>query len=191
MKPLSPEWRALSLKLIKCLVALVVTIILALGLVLFQDVSESQGYTYSPAPELSQTAGSTKENVVGRTESATTTQLELIDIDDIEPVYGKTSQTVELDKEYIKERIRQVFPEEPVMVYVAACESGFDPLADREGRNVDVGLFQINQVHLPRVRALGLDRRDLEDNLTFARMLYDESGLQPWFMSEHCWSRYL
>lgn len=95
------------------------------------------------------------------------------------------------DKEYIVQRILEVFPEAPIMVQVAMCESGLHPQADRENRNVDVGLFQINQVHLQRLSELGLDRRDLEDNLTFARMLYEDSGLSPWYMSEHCWSVYL
>ena len=93
--------------------------------------------------------------------------------------------------EFVKDQILKVFPDAPIMIYVAMCESGLDPLADRGNLNVDVGLFQINQVHLPRLRELGLDRRDLQDNLFFARMLYDSSGLSPWYMSEHCWSKYL
>lgn len=91
----------------------------------------------------------------------------------------------------VVEAILEVFPDAPIMVEVARCESNLNPLADRENRNVDVGLFQINQVHLERLSSLGLDRRDIDDNLAYAKMLYNESGLQPWYMSEHCWSRHL
>ncbi len=81
------------------------------------------------------------------------------------------------------------FPNEPVMVEVARCESSLDPAADRKG--IDGGLFQINQVHLPRLNELGLDRYDLYDNLRYSYLLYKESGLQPWYMSEHCWGKYV
>jgi hypothetical protein len=91
----------------------------------------------------------------------------------------------------IEEEILRVFPDAPIMVEVARCESQLDPLADREHRNVDVGLFQINQVHLPKLAELGLDRRNLHDNLTYARMLYDWNGLNDWYMSRNCWSKYL
>lgn len=93
--------------------------------------------------------------------------------------------------EYIVKRILETFPEAPIMVNVARCESGLNPSADRANLGVDVGLFQINQIHLANLNRLGLDRWDLEDNLTYARMLYDESGLGPWYMSKHCWMRFL
>ena len=92
-------------------------------------------------------------------------------------------------EEQIIQLIEEMFPEAPIMIDIARCESSFNPLADRGNLNVDVGLFQINQVHLPRLQELGLDRRDIHDNLQFARMLYDESGTSPWYMSEHCWGK--
>lgn len=95
------------------------------------------------------------------------------------------------DNKYVINEILKVFPDAPIMVKVAMCESGLNPLADRANLNVDVGLFQINQVHLARLASLGLDRRDMHDNLTYARMLYDDGGLSAWYMSEYCWGRYL
>lgn len=96
--------------------------------------------------------------------------------------------------DYVTQAILNMFPDAPIMVTVAKCESGLDPLADRinyDGRTgIDVGLFQINQVHLPRLRQLGFDRKNLHDNLAYTRMLYDEQGLGPWYMSKHCWSKY-
>lgn len=66
---------------------------------------------------------------------------------------------------------------------IAYCESGLNPVAvNKSNKNgtTDGGVFQINSVHLPRLKELGLDKYDVEDNVAFARMLYDESGWQPW-----------
>jgi len=86
----------------------------------------------------------------------------------------------------VKQEILKVFPDAPIMVEVARCESNLDPKADRKG--IDGGLFQINQIHSRELEKFGLDRYDLHDNLAYARMLYDQSGLGPWYMSKHCWS---
>lgn len=177
------------IKRIETLVSILTITALAISFILWNsNVSESQEPTYSPEVDWSETATTTQPDA---TASSTEETVEESTIETVVPVYGFTPPVSSPEKERVVELILQTFPEEPVMVYVAMCESGLDPLADREHRNVDVGLFQINQVHLPRVNALGLDRRDLYDNLTFARMLYDESGLNPWYMSEHCWSKYL
>ena len=90
------------------------------------------------------------------------------------------------EEQEVIDAILKIFP--PIMVEVARCESGLRPEANRVG--VDLGLFQINQIHLPEVERLGLDRLILEDNLTFANILYSTQGLNPWYMSEHCWRRY-
>lgn len=159
-------------------------------------VTEPQGPTYSPE--------------VGETESLTTTQPDLDrsltsseevvlipskETEVVIQVVPVTIPRVQPEQEYVVRKILETFPDAPIMVYVAMCESGLDPLADRityDGRTgIDVGLFQINQVHLNRLNQLGLDRYDLYDNLTYARMLYDESGLRPWHMSKHCWSKFL
>ena len=92
------------------------------------------------------------------------------------------------ESQEVIDAILQTFPEEPVMVEVARCESSLDPSRDRKG--IDGGLFQINQIHLPTLANLGLDRYDLHDNLTYSRILYDQSGLGPWDMSRYCWGKY-
>lgn len=134
------------------------------------NVSELQEPTYSPVEEW--------------LEAATSTQPD-----------SDESYLVEVKPLTIEEEILKVFPDAPIMVEVARCESELDPTADRvtsDGRTgIDVGLFQINQVHLKKLNELGLDRYDLHDNLTFARMLYDRAGLRDWYMSAHCWSKYL
>ena len=77
-----------------------------------------------------------------------------------------------------------MFPEDPqTALAVAQCESGFKQSAYND-KNVtptyDSGIFQINSVHQKRLDELGLDKWNVEDNIRFARMLYDESGWQPW-----------
>lgn len=80
--------------------------------------------------------------------------------------------------------IKETFPEDAERALaVAHCESGFNPNA-YNGKNTngttDGGLFQINSSHNARLEQLGLDKWDPEDNVTFARMLYDEEGWRPW-----------
>ncbi len=121
--------------------------------------------TYTPTDELTATS---------------TSRIEPPDEEYLAEIKGYTP-----DKQEVVQAILSVFPDAPVMVKVAECESNLNPKADRKG--IDGGLFQINQIHLPKLNELGLDRYDLQDNLTYARLLFDQAGLQPWYMSEHCW----
>ena len=93
------------------------------------------------------------------------------------------------ESQEVIDAILESFPTKPVMVEVARCESRLNPRADRKG--IDVGLFQINQVHLGELKRLSLDRLILKDNLTFAKILYNQGGLSAWNMSRHCWGQYL
>jgi len=96
-------------------------------------------------------------------------------------------------EERIAQEIDKVFPDAPIMHDVMRCESGGDIEAYNPTNNShDNGLFQISDLyHGKRVRALGLDVGDPADNIRFARILYDEQGLQPWSASKHCWGPYL
>jgi len=124
--------------------------------------------------------------------AATSTPLTpVLEVEDFVPITHVHSKEEVPNEDYVVGRILDIFPDAPIMVAVARCESELDPSADRANLGVDVGLFQINQVHLDTLALHGLDRWDLEDNITYARMLYDESGLGPWYMSRHCWSQYL
>lgn len=45
----------------------------------------------------------------------------------------------------------------------------------------DIGIMQINlDYHLPELKRLGLDAGIQEDNLAFARILYDRNGVRDW-----------
>lgn len=94
--------------------------------------------------------------------------------------------------------VREYFSDIPVMIQVARCESTFrHTLADGtvlrgkvDGR--DTGVMQINTFyHAAAAEKLGLDLEVLEDNMAYARSLYERQGTQPWSASAPCWGRTL
>ncbi len=94
----------------------------------------------------------------------------------------------------VEATVRAHFKDVPVLISVARCESTFrHTLADGsvlKGQvdNADTGVMQINRrYHEARAQGLGLDLFDLEDNLAYARILYDEQGTKPWNASAPCW----
>jgi hypothetical protein len=111
------------------------------------------------------------------------------------PVSEPRVVRIEVVTNWTEERIAQeidtVFPDAPIMHDVMRCESGGNNDAYNPTNNShDNGLFQISaKYHGTRMRALGLDVGNPADNIAFARMLYDESGLSPWSASKHCWSK--
>jgi hypothetical protein len=94
--------------------------------------------------------------------------------------------------------VREYFSDIPVMIQVARCESTFrHTLEDGtvlkgkvDGR--DTGVMQINTFyHGAQAAELGLDLEVLEDNMAYARTLYERQGTQPWSASSPCWGRTL
>lgn len=79
----------------------------------------------------------------------------------------------------------------PVMRAVAVCESnGVHARNGRVTRNPvtpDWGLFQLNRVHFPEMKSLGLNPMIEADNIKFAMILYQRNGLADWEMSRGCW----
>ncbi len=90
-------------------------------------------------------------------------------------------------EEGIKQKIRETFPEESeTMVRIAKCESNFNYKVVSPTN--DHGLLQINQAaHGKRLAELNINALTVEGNLKYARMLYDESGTNSWYMSKECW----
>jgi hypothetical protein len=74
---------------------------------------------------------------------------------------------------------------------VAICESG-GLQAYPNGEVVmgkltpDYGLMQINEVHLKDAQNKGYDIRILEDNVSYAKLLFDSYGWKPWYSSQSC-----
>jgi hypothetical protein len=93
-------------------------------------------------------------------------------------------------------KVRTYFSDIPIMAEVARCESQFrHTLKDGSvlrGRvdSRDTGVMQINTgYHAETAKKLGLDVFDFEDNMTYARYLYNSQGTQPWSASAPCWSK--
>lgn len=106
--------------------------------------------------------------------------------------------SVTIDTNATEQAVREYFKDIPIMVQVARCESTFrHTLADGSVlRGVvdkaDTGVMQINtRYHGARAAELGLDLQKLEDNMAFARALYNEQGTRPWSASAPCWDRTL
>ena len=158
------------------LLTLPITTVLALTTPLeLSSVSELQEPTYTPTDEQVMTAVSTR---ILKEQHATLVVKEYL------PLMEYTPEQID-----VVIKILEIFPNEPLMVKIAWCESHLNPNADRANLGVDVGLFQINQIHLSQLSKLGLDRRNIEDNLEFTKILYDQSGLKPWSMSRDCWKQ--
>lgn len=107
---------------------------------------------------------------------------------------NKTNAT-EYTAEGTEMAVRSYFSDIPVMIQIARCESTFrHTLADGtvlKGRvdPADTGVMQINKrYHQASASKLGLDLEDLNDNMAYARDLYERQGTRPWSASAPCWS---
>ena len=68
-------------------------------------------------------------------------------------------------------------------------ESSYNPkiVGVNKNKTRDIGLFQINSIHLSEARRMGLDLKDPDDNATFAIRLIKLNGLRDWKASEKNW----
>lgn len=95
----------------------------------------------------------------------------------------------------IEAYIRAQYPNDPILVDIARCESTFRQY-DKDGMVVrgrvnrdDVGVMQINEkYHSERAAKLGYDIYSVEGNVAFGKYLYDQYGAQPWSSSSPCWA---
>jgi hypothetical protein len=96
--------------------------------------------------------------------------------------------------DHVEARVRAYFSDIPIMAEIARCESGFhmydeygNPLYGGTGGMV--GVFQeAAAIHNDTAKELGLNINTLEGNLAYARYLYENQGLAPWYASSKCWS---
>ena len=121
------------------------------------------------------------------------------------PSSGKTDKVSELppvspttsEGKQIAEKIRELFPDAPYMVYVANCESSGlvhrengQLIQNRDGSTAK-GVFQVlMRVHEPEMKKMGLNPNRTDQYLAYVRHLYDERGLSPWAASSHCWKKH-
>lgn len=119
------------------------------------------------------------------------------------PAYGviasaEVNDVTTRDTTDVERTVREYFSDIPIMIQVARCESTFrHRLEDGsvlQGRvdPADTGVMQINKrYHEARAIELGLDLHDIDDNMAYARYLYEKQGVQPWSASAPCWDRSL
>lgn len=96
----------------------------------------------------------------------------------------------------VRTTLESYYRDIPIMVQIARCESRFrhfdknDTPIKGEINSLDIGVMQINaHYHAERALSLGLDIYDFEDNLAYARILYNEQGSAPWISSSACWGK--
>ncbi len=98
----------------------------------------------------------------------------------------------------IAEKIQQVFPDAPIMLFVANCESAGlvhrEPdgsLKRNETGGSARGVFQVLMgLHDEELQRRGLNPHYDADYFRFVRILYDQGKLQPWAESSACWKQY-
>ncbi|KKS30464.1 MAG: hypothetical protein UV60_C0008G0026 [Parcubacteria group bacterium GW2011_GWA2_43_11] len=94
-----------------------------------------------------------------------------------------------------EDEVRAYFKDIPVMAEIARCESQFthvDPKTGKINRGrinpEDVGVMQINEYyHRASAQKMGLEIFTFEDNMAYARHLYEQEGTNPWKASQSCW----
>jgi hypothetical protein len=94
----------------------------------------------------------------------------------------------------VEDAVRTYFRTTPVLVEIARCESQFRHTLKNgsvlRGRinPQDIGVMQINlQYHKEVLDKKRLNPFVLEDNLAYARHLYEKHGTAPWNSSRPCW----
>jgi hypothetical protein len=90
--------------------------------------------------------------------------------------------------------VRQYFADNPEMIEIGYCESGFRQYnlngeALRGGwLNKMIGVFQLHEdYHRKPAEKLGHNIDTLEGNLAYAKQLYQAEGTRPWMSSANCW----
>ncbi len=101
------------------------------------------------------------------------------------------------DPKNVERFINDYFADIPIMVRIAKCESRFRQLNSSgevlmgEENYLDRGVMQINLgYHAKTMAKMGLDAHDLDDNVQYARYLYEKYGAKPWMSSSACWARF-
>ena len=101
------------------------------------------------------------------------------------------------DPENVEKYVHDYFADIPILANIARCESHFRHvnkdgvvLRGRKDRD-DIGVMQINRrYHADTAEKLELDIFRLEDNVAYARYLYEKQGAKPWMSSSACWAKF-
>lgn len=87
--------------------------------------------------------------------------------------------------EDLKSLIVASFPNDPIMLRIAHCESGTRQFYASSTKVVtshthDYGVMQINRGWIPKAKELGFDIMKPEDNIKMAKVIKDVQGLRAW-----------
>jgi len=100
------------------------------------------------------------------------------------------------DPKNVEKFINDYFADIPILAEIAKCESRFRQFNSKgevlkgDKNSYDRGVMQINILyHNKTAEKLGLDVHDLDDNVAYARYLYEKQGAKPWLSSAACWAK--
>ena len=101
------------------------------------------------------------------------------------------------DPKNVEKFLNDYFADMPLMARIAKCESRNRHFNSRgqvlrgEVTPLDRGVMQINLFyHEKTATKLGLDVHNIDDNVAYARYLYEKEGAKPWMSSSACWSKF-
>ncbi|OHA89838.1 MAG: hypothetical protein A2832_00930 [Candidatus Zambryskibacteria bacterium RIFCSPHIGHO2_01_FULL_44_22b] len=101
------------------------------------------------------------------------------------------------DPENVEKFLKDYFADIPLLAKIAECEStnrqyNSKGVVLRGKKNTyDRGVMQINILyHQEKAEEMELDLHDIDDNVAFARHLYEKFGAKPWMSSSACWSKF-
>jgi hypothetical protein len=135
------------------------------------------------------------------TSPAATTQTPVVEAETLSINLGKQVRSEDYmpisDSKNIERFLNDYFSDIPIMAKIAKCESRNRHL-DKNGNvlkgeitNLDTGVMQINlHFHEDAAMKLGYNVHDLDDNVAYARYLYEKEGAKPWMSSSKCWSKF-
>lgn len=99
------------------------------------------------------------------------------------------------DPANVKKFVEDYFSDIPIMTKIAYCESrnrqydSTGAVLKGEKTPLDRGVMQINlYYHEETAKKMGLDLHNIDDNVAYARYLYEKQGVKPWMSSSKCWS---
>ena len=100
------------------------------------------------------------------------------------------------DPKNVRKFVEDYFVDIPILVKIAGCESHFRHMNFKgrvirgEQNEFDIGVMQINALYHEDIAVkMGLNIYNIEDNVKYARYLYEKQGVKPWVSSGACWSK--
>ncbi len=97
----------------------------------------------------------------------------------------------------VEKFLNDYFADIPLLIKIAECESRNRHFNSKgevlrgEKNSYDRGVMQINILyHEGTAEKLGLDVHDIDDNVAYARYLYEKQGAKPWMSSSACWAKF-